>query len=112
MLEKISLSQVPVTTSDDENGKDYTFLSLSDNAKTGITKIAVTVLRGTEKLATQVSATAEKYLLVRKGSIAIHTAEETIKMVADDFLRIPTQTAYSVEALEDAEILCIGCAIE
>ncbi len=77
-----------------------------------ITQIAVTLLHQGEKAELHSHPTMEECFLIRSGRLRISVDNQTFDCMPGDFLRIPPATPHQLEALEESEMLTIGCATD
>lgn len=77
-----------------------------------ITQIAVTVLRAGEETERHCHPTMEEFFFFQSGRLVLTVEEETRICGPGDFVMVGCGERHQLKAIEDTELLTIGCAIK
>lgn len=77
-----------------------------------ITQIAVTVLRAGEETEKHCHPTMEEFFFFHNGKLALTVEDESRICGAGDFVMVGCGEMHQLKAIEDTELLAIGCAIK
>lgn len=77
-----------------------------------ITQIAVTVLRAGEETERHCHPTMEEFFFFRSGKLALTVEDETCVCGPGDFVMVGCGEMHELKAIEDTELLTIGCAVK
>lgn len=83
-----------------------------DETESDITQIAVTTLRVGEETDKHLHPSMEKYFLFIKGKLSLTVNDETRICMPGDFVIIRCGETHQLKAIDDTELLTIGCAIK
>lgn len=107
---KIPLSTIVPIPSSHSSGQKRILIT-RQSIQSGITQIAVTKLKKSEKIQLHVHPTMEEFFIIRNGHLLITVGEDEHDCVTDDFVYVPAGVEHSLEPIEDTELLTIGCAL-
>jgi quercetin dioxygenase-like cupin family protein len=109
-MQKRSLCSIPPILTTHGIGEKRVLLA-NDETETAVTQIAVTHLKKGEQVAEHSHPTMEEYFYFLKGEVRFTSGEGTCLCCAGDFVQVSAGVVHSLEVLEDAEVMTIGCAI-
>lgn len=87
-------------------------LANKEETASEITQIAVTTLRAGEETEKHFHPSMEEYFLFMKGKLSLTVNDETRICTPGDFVIIRCGEAHQLKAIDDTELLTIGCAIK
>lgn len=110
MILKRHLSAIPPIPTTHGIGEKRVLLA-NDETETFITQIAVTHLKKGEQVAGHSHPTMAEYFYFLKGEVNFTYGDEVSLCRAGDFVQVPPAVVHSLEVLEDAEVMTVGCAV-
>lgn len=83
-----------------------------EETESDITQIAVTVLWAGEETDRHCHPSMEEFFLFRSGKLELTAGDETRICGKGDFVMVGCGEMHQLKAIEDTELLTIGCAIK
>lgn len=83
-----------------------------EETESDITQIAVTVLRVGEETDRHRHPSMEEFFFFHSGKLELTVEDETCICVSGDFVMVGCGVMHQLKAIEDTELLTIGCAIK
>lgn len=87
-------------------------LVCNDETESNITQIAVTTLQAGEETNSHQHKSMEEYFLFIKGKAILTVEDKILICVNGDFIVVRSGETHQLKAIENTELLTIGCAIE
>lgn len=79
--------------------------------KSNITQIALTILRAGEETDRHCHPSMEEFFFFHSGKLELAVEDETCICVSGDFVMVGCGEMHQLKAIEDTELLTIGCAV-
>lgn len=83
-----------------------------EETESDITQIAVTVLRAGEETDRHRHSSMEEFFFFHSGKLKLTVGDETRICGQGDFVMVGCGEMHQLKAIEDTELLTIGCAIK
>lgn len=87
-------------------------LVCNDETESAITQIAVTTLRAGEETDRHKHESMEEYFLFVKGKATLTVEDKELNCAKGDFVAVRRGEAHQLKAIDDTELITIGCSTE
>ena len=107
---KKSIKDIESVLSSHGCGQKKVLLSKEETA-TNLTQLAVIYLKAGEEGKPHVHWGIEEGFFVLKGELALQMGNDTVRMIAGDYMHIQMAVLHNLRAITDVELLTIGCKV-